>query len=160
MSPTLPESVVSKCYDCAVVRVPSSARVIAAICVFLWAFLCQGQQGQGQQANLPLSPRAQKIRDKVRSLSAGAEVTLLMKGKPEYHGDLRELSERSFSLYEVDEKQTHTIQYEDVKKVRVGYGGYNSVAGRHLDPARSRIAVVAVLAGLVVIVALVGHAKA
>ena len=140
-------------------RVPSSARVIAAICVFLWAFLCQGQQGQGQQANLPLSPGAQKIHDEVRSLSVGAEVTLLMKGKPEYHGDLRESGERSFSLYEVDEKQTLTIQYEDVKKVRLGYGGYNSVAGRHVDPARSRIAVVAVLAGLVVIVALVVHAK-
>ena len=141
-------------YDCAVVIVPSPARVIAVICVFLWTFLCQGQQ-----ANLPLSPGAQKIRDKVRSLSTGAEVTLLMKGKPEYHGDLRESSERSFSLYEVDEKQTLTIQYEDVKKVRLGYGGYNSVAGRHVDPARSRIAVIAVLAGLVVIVALVVHAK-
>jgi hypothetical protein len=95
----------------------------------------------------------------VRSLSAGAEVTLLMKGKPEYHGDLRDSGERSFSLYEVDEKQTITIQYEDVKKVRLGYGGYNSVAGRHVDPARSRIVVIAVVAGLVVIVALVVHAK-
>ena len=98
-----------ECYDCAVVTVPSPVRVIAVICVFLWTFLCQGQQG-------PLSPGAQKIRDKVRSLPAAAEVNLLMKGKPEYHGNLRESGERSFSLYEVDQKQTLTIQYEDVKK--------------------------------------------
>jgi hypothetical protein len=39
-----------------------------------------------------------------------------MKGKPEYHGNLRESGERSFSLYEVDQKQTLTIQHEDVKK--------------------------------------------
>ena len=131
-------------------------RAIAVICLLLWGSLCQSQQ-----TNAPLSPLASKIRDRIRSLPAGAKVTLLMKGKPEYHGDLLEQpGERSFSLYEVDAKQALTIQYEDVKKVRLGYGGYNSVTGRHVDPARGRIAVIAVLGSLVVIVALVVHAKA
>jgi len=74
-----------------------------------------------------------------------------MKGKPSYHGDLREPRDDSFSLYEVDERQTLTIGYEDVKKIRRGYGGYNSVSGRHVDPLHSRIAVIALLGGLVAI---------
>ena len=78
-----------------------------------------------------------------------------MKGRPSYHGDLLDARDDSFSLYEVDERQTLTIAYEDVKKIRRGYGGYNSISGRHVDPLHNRIAVIAVLGGLVVIVLVV-----
>jgi hypothetical protein len=82
-----------------------------------------------------------------------------MKGRPSYHGDLREAGDSSFSLYEVDEKRTLTIEYEDVKNVRRGYGGYNSVSGRHVDPLHNRIVVIAVLGTLVAIVVAVALAK-
>jgi hypothetical protein len=132
---------------------PSRQLVIAVICVFCWASLCQGQAGP------PLSTGAAKVRAKITSLSPGTKLTVLMKNKEEYHGDLQESDQQSFSLYGVDEKQNLVIQYEDVKKVRLGYGGYNSVSGRHVDPFRSHIAVIAVVASLVVIVALIASAK-
>ena len=125
---------------------PTRLRVIVAIYLFLCATVAQGQQ-----AGAPLSPSAVKIRNAIRSLPPGQELTVLMKGKPSYHGDLREPRDDSFSLYEVDERQTLTIAYEDVKKIRRGYGGYNSVSGRHVDPLHSRIAVIALLGGLVAI---------
>jgi hypothetical protein len=82
-----------------------------------------------------------------------------MKGRPSYHGDLREAGDYSFSFYEVDEKRTRMVGYEDVKKVRRGYGGYNSVSGRHVDPLHSRVAVIALLGTLVAIVVAVALAK-
>ena len=124
---------------------------IITACLFLCASVAQGQ--------VPLSPSAVKIRTAIRSLPPGQEVTVLMKGRPSYHGDLREAGDSSFSLYEVDEKRALTIGYEDVKKVRRGYGGYNSVRSRHVDPLHSRIAVIAVLGALVAIVVAVALAK-
>jgi hypothetical protein len=129
-------------------------RSIVTTCVFLCTSFAQGQPG-----GVPLSPSAVKIRAAIRSLPPGQEVTILMKGRPSYHGDLQEAGDSSFSLYEVDEKRALTIGYDDVKKVRRGYGGYNSVSGRHVDPLHSRIAVIAVLGTLVAIVVAVALAK-
>jgi hypothetical protein len=67
--------------------------------------------------------------------------------------------EQSFSLYEVDEKRTVTVSYEEVKKVRQGYGGYNSISGRHVDPVRSRIAMIVIGGLLVAVVIAVAVAK-
>lgn len=105
-----------------------------------------------------LSPAAEKVRDRIRALAPGREVTLLMKGHPEYHGDLRDAAEASFTIYEVDEKRVVSIAYDDVKKVRMGYGR-KSITGRRVDPVRSRIAMVALLAGLVAIVVAVAVTK-
>ena len=100
-----------------------------------------------------------KIRDKIKALAPGDKVTIVRKDKPSYHGDLRKVDDRSFSVYEVDEKQIVTVQYEEVRKVRHGYGGYNSISGRHVDPLHSRIAVIALAGSLVVIVLAVALAK-
>lgn len=129
-------------------------RAMVTTCLFLCASVAQGQQG-----GAPLSPSAVRIRAAIRALPPGREVTILMKGRPSYHGDLREAGDYSFLLYEVDEKRTRMVGYEDVKKVRRGYGGYNSVSGRHVDPLHSRIAVIAVLGTLVAIVMAVALAK-
>jgi len=67
--------------------------------------------------------------------------------------------EQSFSLYEVDEKRTVTVSYEEVKKVRQGYGGYNSISGRHVDSVRSRIAMIVMGGLLVAVVIAVAVAK-
>ena len=135
-------------------RRPSPVQVLMTVGLFVCSSL-----SAGQQSSSALSLGAQKIREKIRALTPGAMLTLLMKGRPEYHGDLVLAGERSLSLYEVDEKQTVNVSYEDVKEVRRGYGGYNSVSSRHVDPVRNRIAFIAIGAGLVAIVAAVAAAK-
>jgi len=124
----------------------SGVRVFVVAAIFLWTSLCTAQQ-----ATITLSPSAQKIRQKVRALSAGAEVTLLMKRRPEYHGDLISAGDLNLLLYEVDEKRKIEVSYEDIKKVRRGYGGYNTISGHHVDLVRRRIAVIALGAVLVAI---------
>lgn len=99
------------------------------------------------------------VRSCVLAFPTDQKLTILLKGKPSYHDDLREADDHSLLLYEVDEKRISIIGYEDVKKVRRGYGGYNSVTGQHVDPLHSRIAVIAVVGGLVAIMLAVALAK-
>jgi hypothetical protein len=141
------------CYIQVVLR-PTRLCVVVTACLFLCAAVAQERE-----AGAALSPSAVKIRNAVRSLSPGEKVTILRKGKPSYHGSLVSAGDDSFLLYEVDERQTVTIPYEEVKKVRRGYGGYNSVSGRHVDPLRNRIAALAVLGALVAVVLAVALTK-
>jgi len=133
---------------------PSAVRVLVVAASFLWSSLCIGQQAGGT-----LSPAAQKIRQKLLAFPPGGKVTLIMKDRPAYHGDMVFAGDRSLSLYEVDEKRTVNVSYEDVKKVRRGYGGYNTISGRHVDPLRNRIAIIALGAALVAIVVAVAASK-
>lgn len=55
----------------------------------------------------------------------------------------------SFSFYDVDRKMDVSLRYEDVKKVKDGYGGYNHLRGRHVDRTRAHV-VVAIFAGALV----------
>lgn len=86
-------------------------------------------------------------------------MTVIRKDGAECHGSLVASSSESFSLSEVDERRNVDLRYEDVKKVRRGYGGYNSVTGRHVDLVRSRVVFIGVLVALVVVVAIVVHEK-
>jgi hypothetical protein len=54
-------------------------------------------------------------------------------------------------LNEIDQKQQIVVHYEDVKKLRNGYGGMNHATGRHVDPVRSKVIVIAIAGGVVVI---------
>jgi hypothetical protein len=106
---------------------------------------------QAQQAAVPLSTRAQQIQTKILALPIGNSLTVILKDKTEYHGDLLSADNAGFVLNEVDIKQQKTIRYEDVKKLRNGYGGMNHATGRHVDPVRSKVVVMAIAGGLIVI---------
>ena len=112
---------------------------------------------QAQQAAVPLSPRAQRIQSRIQALPAGARLTAILKDKTEYHGGLLSADDTGFILDEVDLKRQIAVHYEDVKKLRSGYGGLNTVSGRHVDPVRSKIVVIAI-AGTVAVVLLVALA--
>jgi hypothetical protein len=138
-------------------RVPNrllAVRRLAAVLCLISLPLCHAQQ-----APPPLSVQAAKIRAMVKGLGPGEQLSVLMKDGAEYHGSLVASGPESFSLSEADEKRTVEVHYEGVKKVRRGYGGYNSVTGRHVDPVRSRVVFIGVLVALVVVVAIVVHEK-
>ena len=72
---------------------PTRLPVMVVTGLFLCASVAQSQQG-----GPTLGASAIKIRDRIKSLPPGEEVTALMKGRPAYHGDLREAGDSSFSL--------------------------------------------------------------
>jgi hypothetical protein len=119
---------------------------LTAALLILSSLLCQAQPA-------PLSAHAAKIKARVAQLAPADKITVIMLQGPSYHGAFRSAEDTTFSLEDVDEKRLVTLRYEEVKKVQNGYGGYNSVTRRHVNPVRNRVLGVLILAALIVIVA-------
>ena len=67
--------------------------------------------------------------------------------------------QEQFTFYDIDRKTEVSFRYEEVRKVKDGYGGYNSLRGGHTDRTRA-IVVGVVLAGvLVVLIVAAAHAS-
>ncbi len=130
--------------------IPSTARstfsALVAILLMVSVPLAQAQQA------VSLSAKAEKIRHHVTALSLGSPITVIMQNKAEYHGSLGTVRATEFVVNEVDENRPVTVRYEDVNKLRNGYGGYNFISGKHVDPFRSKVAAVVVLGSLLAIV--------
>ena len=105
-----------------------------------------------QQA--PLSPKAAAIRNQVQQLSPGAKISVIpLQGREEF-GSYLSSGPEAFVFHDVDTKIDVTLRYEEVKRIRNGYGGYNSIAQHHTDRHR------ALIIGVVVIGAILGLAFA
>jgi hypothetical protein len=112
---------------------------------------------QAQQTLAPLSAHARKIQTKIQAMPVGKRLTVILKDHTEYHGSLSASHDTGFTVQEVDLKQEIAVHYEDVKKLRNGYGGLNTVTERHVDPVRSKIIVIAIV-GTVAVILLVALA--
>jgi hypothetical protein len=86
----------------------------------------------------PSSPAAQKIKDQVNALPIGGKLTVRKLDGTEYHGHLQAIDRQSFSVREVDLKQTVAISYGDVDRIRKDYGR-KGFGGRRVDPKRSLV---------------------
>jgi hypothetical protein len=106
---------------------------------------------QAQQVTEPLSTHAQKVQTKIDGVSAGAPLTVILQDKTEFHGNLLSSDHAGFALDEIDLKKQIHVRYEDVKKLRNGYGGMNHATGRHVDPVRSKVIVIAVVGGVIAV---------
>jgi hypothetical protein len=59
----------------------------------------------------------------------------------------------------VDSHVQVTLKYVDVKKIKDGYGGYNSFRQRHTDRTRAMVIGVVVVGALVALVAVAASVK-
>ena len=107
------------------------------------------------QQTTTLSQRASNIRRKVEQLTPGAHVSVVPVHAPEEFGNFVSSDDRVFTFYDVDQKANVVLHYEDVKKIKNGYGGYNSIRWKHTDPSKRLIGA---LVALGVIGALIGAA--
>jgi len=103
------------------------------------------------------SKTATAVKHKVEGLTPQAHITVIRTGAPEEFGDLISHSQDGFTFYDVDLKQDVTLRYDEVKKIKDGYGGYNSIQGRHTDRSKG-LMIALVLVG--VLGALIGPAAA
>jgi hypothetical protein len=102
-----------------------------------------------------LSKRANEIKAKVEKLSPQAHISVIPIQGDEEFGKFLSSDQESFTFHDIDRKTDVSLKYEEVKKVKNGYGGYNAIVGRHVDPTKNRVviaAVVGVLVGLIVAV--------
>ncbi len=91
------------------------------------------------------------VRAKVQALPIGGRLTVNMKDGAQYCGNLHSIEDETFSLREVDLQRVVTVRYEDVERVRKNYGR-PGFGGRRVHPRTNRIAAIAILGGLLVLV--------
>jgi len=96
------------------------------------------------------------LRHKLEQLKPGAHISVIRFHAPEEFGNFISSEQDNFSFYDIDQKANVVLHYGEVKKVKDGYGGYNSIRNKHVDPTKRLIAVVAglgVIVGVIVAVA-------
>ena len=77
-----------------------------------------------------------------------------MNNRNERYGSIERIDEDSFQLAEVDLKQVFTVSYNEVKRVREGYGNPNQFTGRRWNPIWAKISLVAVIGMFAVVIPL------
>ena len=125
--------------------IPFSRAFLAVVLAVLQATLA------AQQSPVPLTSAAGRVRSQVENLPVGGRLTVNMTDGSQYCGNLHSIEAQSFSIREVDLKQVLTLRYEDVQRVRKDYGR-KGFGGRRVHPRTNRIAALAVLGGLLVLV--------
>jgi hypothetical protein len=127
------------------------SRVIAVFLIASVALSSSAQQGP------TLSKKAEAIKRKVDSLAPQAPISVIPVQGPEQFGRFLSKDEEGFTFRDVDRNIDVTHKYADVRKVKKGYGGYNSAQGRHTDHTKG-IVISAIVIGA--LGALIGAAAA
>lgn len=124
----------------------------AAIIIFALVFgnssmvFCQSPQ------NNPTTLQIQIVKDQVKKLGNGEDVTVILFSGMEYYGAISKIEAESFEIAEVDLKQMVSIAYTDVKKVEKGYGEMNSSNGRRQSKLKSRFGLILIIVGVAAVV--------
>jgi predicted RNA-binding protein len=115
------------------------------------------QLGSGpiQQESSTLSPEGEKVRKQVEKVGLGKTATVIMSDEREFYGSIKSIEADEFLFYEVDSKQLMTIRYDEVKKVRKGYGDRNYVTGKRVRPSKALIGAIAGAAAILVPVTII-----
>ena len=98
----------------------------------------------------------QSTSPRVARLSPETHITVIpLQGEEEF-GKFVSSTDADFTFFDVDRKSNVTLRYSTVRKIKEGYGGYNSFQHRHTDRTRGLIVVavaIGVLGGLIAAVA-------
>ncbi len=89
---------------------------------------------QSPQNNPPPASLVQQVKDQVRKIGLGEDVTVILFSGVEYYGAISKIEPDSFEIAEVDLKQMVAIAYADVRKVEKGYGEMDSATGKREKP--------------------------
>ena len=115
------------------------------------------------QPPAPLDKRAEKVKRNVQKIGLNQTITVIMPKEDDLHGTVIGIDEQSFRLAEVDLRQTITVRYGDVKKVRRGYRPYPDLftGQRNSSPKGMRLAALGaiIFVGVILPVALVAASK-
>ena len=94
------------------------------------------------------TPRANQIRQQLAKIGVLGNLTVYLPGGMEYYGSIRSLGSDDFTINEVDLARPITLRYEEVRKVRSGYGATRSLNGKRIHPHKKLIVGLLVVGGL------------
>ncbi len=93
----------------------------------------------------------EKLKKQVEKIGIGRKITVIRLDEREFYGSVSNIEADGFQIDEVDLKQTVGFKYNELKKVRKGYGGKNYAVGKRVNPRRSFLVGAALLGGLFLI---------
>lgn len=105
------------------------------------------------------SKQAATVKRKVDTLAPNAPISVIPRHSREEFGNFVSRDADSFTFYDIDLKSDVTFKYVDVRKVKNGYGGYNTIQKRHTDRTKTAIVVIAVIGALGGLIAAAATAK-
>ena len=89
------------------------------------------------QQVVPLSKEVAAVKRKADTLTPDAPISVIPIHAEEEYGNFVSSNAEEFTFYDVDRKAEVTLKYAEVRKIKDGYGGYNSIRGRHTDRTRA-----------------------
>ena len=100
----------------------------------------------------PAFGQADKIRQQVDKIGLLGNITVSATGGAEYYGSVNRIGADDFSINEVDQRREITLRYNEVKRVRPGYGTSRNIQGQRIHPRTTLIVTLAVVGGLLALV--------
>ncbi len=128
-------------------------RLLVLILIVSTTGLSYGQQDSR------LSSRASALKKKADRLSPGAQIRVIkMQGSDQY-GQFRSDDDTGFTIYDIDRNENVSLRFEEVRKIKVGYGARNSSRQTRKSHRGAIIATCATLGVIGVLIAAVASAK-
>src|ERR1700757_2812446 len=109
------------------------SKVVAVCLIATLALTASAQQVPN------LSKKAEVIKRKADSLAPHSRISVITIDGDEEFGEFLSNDQEGFTFQDVDRKTDVTLKYSEVPKLKKGYGGYNSAAGRHTDRTRALV---------------------
>lgn len=106
-----------------------------------------------------LSKKAEAIKRAADALAPHARISVIPIHGEEEFGEFLSNDQEGVTFHDIDRKVDVTLKYSEVRKLKSGYGGYNSAQGRHTDRTRNFVVIAVVLAVLGGLIGAVAAAK-
>jgi len=120
-----------------------------ASALFSWLLICAvGARPVLPQTTVP-DPQVETVKRQVRQFGVAQNVTVVMRTGQEYYGAITRIEGDHFEVAEVDLKQVVSVPFDEVKKVRPGYGRLNHLRGKRVNPQTSLLVGLGIVGGLI-----------
>ena len=121
-------------------------------------FLSLVQTTFGQQVPA-LSKRTVSVKEKADKLVPNARISVVREHAEEKFGNFISNNSEGLTFFDIDRKANMTLRYEEVRKIKDGYGGYNSFAKRHTDRTKAMVVVLVTAGALLALIVAAAAAK-
>ncbi len=119
--------------------------------------LCFAQTNPANSSQMKQVQAAEtdKLKQQVEKTGIGKKITVIRLDGREFYGSVNSIEADGFQINEVDLKQTVSFKYNELKKVRKGYGGKNYAVGKRVKPGRGLLIGAAIFGTLFVILGII-----
>ncbi len=119
--------------------------------------LCFAQTNPANSSQMKQVQAAEteKLKQQVEKIGIGRKITVIRLDGREFYGSVGSIEADGFQVDEVDLKQAVSFKYNELKKVRKGYGGKNYAVGKRVKPGRGLLIGAAIFGTLFVILGII-----